>query len=1152
MPADPYTLGIGVEIDKGSTTLALDRFGDAVEKYVNSGRMGGAASIGELLSAGIDPNMLLKKYAFDSFDKLRLHLAAVTDDAKTAFSSIEGFVDFFRSGSDWTKPAEELESATQKMAATMGNGRVEAAGLRQDIYSLAETTGYSLEQTTELSRGLADTGQTLGSFSFQTQTALVTLSSQFGVSGEEASKMATSMGGLGGDINSLLGDATGFTKGFHLPGLFQELPGLVEGARHATLTFSSSVVGTGNDVVAATMNMGGAFAKAFGTTIAEGLGRAQEALTKVRGAAQQDADVFLGLGDQFSGLTMAIMQTGKGIHGAMDIVRGAGKGDLGALEELATIKDRMPEGVMKDRFMRQLQKELPEDMLALVTDVDKLHKVMADKKAAEDFKKSMAGKGVKSFNDLGKSVLDTTAGFRAMFNNSLELVQSVLMTSGVTDILRDTLESAKETFQGFAGQIRDFTNSEGFKEKVAEWKPVIVGTLKALLSVGTVISTVGGAAITLGGSIFGLTSGFTSAGKILSRFGSMVPGVGGALEGVGGIMGKVGGFFGKVFGKLGPIGMAIASFEGVKTAVMDMGAVLGNPNATGMEKFEALVRGSLKGIGKFFDTVLLGIPSKIANFFFPDLESNFDGGISDLFKTIKGYFSGPGLSNLLSTVGGWVNQLGDYMIENMPSFTAAAKSFGLALGGAIGGISKMLFDGVISAVKTSAELVTDLFMTNFNEIGSGIEDSSVAESVLGVLDTVGESLISFFKGTVNGVLGAFGTNIEQMSTRFQIVWEEISYLGVEAWKYLSNGYMTNFSDPLSLGLLDIGSDLEEFWVGVKFGGKMALEWLDSAATQMFSNLKIGALALAESIAGAFADMAKANIASFKSLIDILPDSTPGLASMKEGIEKAKSGIDSLTEGFSAATNQAIVEGKVAKTLSQGRMAVLEGEKAVALSAIDAQRTADQTAMAERAKLRETDSAQRKKDHEDKIGQLGAQLNAQEAAFNTEQELGMEATRFREGSRSQMEQALQTIGADAAKMGASDESTRAATSAMRDFMSEQVTTISDQVAKGAITAEDAAKRLQDAAAQGLKGAEDKLQKKKASDVADEAGGPGQTAHGLNKEAVAQMMANARQQMASDRKRAQAQRVDVNLKGDGELTRGLARNAAKSNLSTNGGS
>jgi hypothetical protein len=1175
--------------------------------------------------------------------------------------------DLGRTQYDFLKPAEELESLTQKIAVTMGGGRGAAKGLRSEILDLSLSTGFSADQVGGLATSLASTGQTLGTFSASTQQALIVLDTQFGVTGEQSAKMSASISHLGGNFEALLGDATEFTEDFGMPGVFAELPELIENARTATLTFSASVTGSQEELIASSMNMAGTMAKAFGTTFADGLKRAQQSMDKLRGAAQQDSDVFLGLGDDFSGLTMAIMQTGTGLHSAMDIVRGAGKGDLGSLEQLATIRDRMPEGVMKDRFMRQLQKELPADMLALVNDTDRLHEAMTRQSDAEALNRQP---GIKGFNALGDSIRDTVGGFREMYNNAINTAKAILGASGVTDIFRDVLASLSKTFTGFATRLKDWTRSAEFQETMESWKPIITSVGKAVVTFGAIVGPI---LTGVGGVVLGVTGALTGARSIIGALTGDIAGTGKALTFFDGMIGKIGGGIFKVFSKAGPIGIAIGAIFGIKTAFTDMAEMLGNPNATGMEKWGAVFRGTLKGIGEFVNTMLLGIPGWIADMFFPSLEAEFDAGWERLwgsFTSAAGSFSvTDALSSVMSKVGDWLGNLSQWMDESAtPWLESLYGSIGETLGSVMVGLGELAFDAMWTAFRwmSGIALAEGIYDLMFDAGESGVEglwDSftkylgGLGDVFLSLNNMVVKYSIAGMRGLAKGILGAFGVSFDSVETKFGILWARISraasgiwdfitdavdvvtaplryiykgfawlFSGIgelagKAWDFIAGGaaklwgkimphwekdssavsgffsgvgkwvndwfvepisgaftwvknavvgaftfvsnYVKGAWDKIGQGAsviwgfvtdvgavkdqvtLLVGSMVEAIQVRIAtFVGNAKMAWaaISAAFSNDFSGIKIFALTIAKDISVTFFGMAKSVVTSLADMARPFARFIPGGRALVDGLESGAAAIDAISTKTSAALDGQIATAQAAAAATGSKMAAIQAETDKEIAGIHERAAADRTAIHEKAALRNAAEAEEDAAFEREMAALEEKAAAEQGNFEARQENALAASRWRQTSQTQVEQALQNLGTDS--VGADRASANEATGHLRDFMSEQVRTISDQVAKGALTSEQAAARLQEAAGRGLEESRAMLRVRAPGDVADSARGPATPPpRGLNQDAMQQMLKNLRGETA--------QQLKVTFSGDGSVTRALAINAQSANFSANGG-
>ena len=747
----------------------LDRFGASTDKVGDNTK----AATKDL--KGLDGELQKKpadaKAATTSFHEMGRALSYVTN-------LVVDFTDSLKDGFGLTGEAEALELETIRMAVGMGGAWKEANTLRDGILDLGIATGQSVEGITKLSKGLSNAGMSLADFQGAgTQAGLIGLAHNFGLTGEQIALTSKTVGNFGGSLDQSLDDATAFQKGFKVPGIFEQLPGVVNFARKTMLSFSDKVVSSGPGIVKATMNMGGAFSKAFGVTLAEGLKRGEAAMTKFASAAQQDEDVFLGLSTEFSGLTMALMQGGVGIDQAMGLVKKGIEGSLEAADELAKIRDRMPNGLLKDRFTRQLQKELPEDIFALVKDTKLLHKTLNDQAAAKAFARTVGGQGIASFNQMTDTLQSATSEVRAFLENLLDLGKTTIGQVGKMLGFDEMLKGVRDTLKDFNKDLKDFVASDRFKNWLESVRPIVIPLGKAILTVGTALGALAGGFTTIFGA-------WKVSGKALALLTTPVTALATKFPKIGKALAHMltpFKFLGKIAGKLvgtlaGGHGL-LAAFSGISTAVLDMGAVLGDPNATGWEKFEAITRGALKGIGKFVDTMFFGLPGQIAHHFFPDLNKTFNGGISALFEEMKTWFPAKG-KGVLKTIGKWVEDLGSYLLKELPGI---GEKVGEAFGQVTGGITKFIIDAFADGVSDGGD--------EFN-IG-------MTKIVAGGLGFGFKFIRGFFKGAGE----AFGTSEAGLGTRLHIFWQsallemkdEVGEFGESVERALANPWQRGFN-----------------------------------------------------------------------------------------------------------------------------------------------------------------------------------------------------------------------------------------------------------------------------------------------------------------------------------------------------------------------
>jgi hypothetical protein len=1054
------------------------------------------------------------------------------------------------------KPSEDLEAVTTRLAFSMGGSGKEANELADGILDLTLSTHYSLESVSELATGLGETGQTLGSFSADTQTAMANLNTVFGVTGQESGRMVAQLRGMGTDLPNLLGEATAFTKSFGLPGVFKALPEVITGARNSVLRFGSAIVGSGAQIIRSTIATGMAFTKTFGTTVAESVAKAQEAMDKFAGQAQQDRRVFLGMGTEFSGLTMAIMQTGRGIHQSMELVRAGADGGTDAALALGEVFDGIRNPFMKERFAEQLRDELTPEMFALATNALGARDSFLDAEAAAArFNSTTGGQGVAAFNELGKGVMGVTSELRKMLGNMFEFTKAVLGNVAISVGLPEILKGITATVAGLAERLRAFTQSNEFKATLEEWKPTIISVGKAVL----------GFAAIAGPAFSALGSGLVAL--------RMIPG----LET---LVSKFGGVVGRIFGKVGPIGLAIGAFMGLKSAVMEMGETLGDPNATGMEKFESLIRGVGKGVGKFFDTMLLGIPSMIVEQFFPDLEMKFDSGVSGFIDWLSPYFAGgfEGVFDRVSqTVGGWLSSLGSFMLDHLPDIKSFMSTLGKNVGASMGGLIRFVGETVWSLWEAEWAIMKLLFFGTGVEGGEGISEGLMSglEGLAASTQVIWEGVKSYVISFLDGFLGSFGSSTKEISLYFQIAWESIAAKADWAWTRIKNG-VNNIADVTAMALSLLVEDAEVKWAKFIGFGKLAgaaiLSYLTldfktlggaiaAALSGPFATLKAVALGVIQFIKDALYDMAVSTVSTFLRMFTPLGGIVPGMTAVNEKLEETKTSVAETQRTERAAAREQIKIAEERAAAAEVTLQTATRGSGNRLLAIQAETDAEVKGIRERAQaerdflagniLKRTAAAEAEDAaHTTKMGNLQQQLSAAADTRERQQEQNTEARRFREEARTQLEQTLQTVGEASTRQNATDASTREATNGLRAFMQDQTTAIANEVAAGALTMEQANARLQEAAARASTEALEKLRREQRAPaaVAEAANGPaaaGPTPGGLNAEAVQLLLRNFRGETA-----AAVQKQVITLRGDAAMSRAAARGATIANANSNG--
>jgi hypothetical protein len=1007
------------------------------------------------------------------------------------------------------------------------------------ITDLIISTQFSASEITQLAQGLGAAGMNLGEFSEETQTAMLHMAHTFGMSADQMGVVIKSTEMFGSSLHQTLGDALAFQAGFGVPGVFASLPEIVTGARDMVLEFGEDVVGSGADVTRATMSMAGSFVKTFGVTMKEAVGKAQAALQKFAGAARTDRKVFLGLSDDFSGLTKTLFQMNMPFQDALDLTKGLASKDN--LESIKALSDKLstmgpPGSLPYERFKEMLRDEVTPEVFALIDDTNKLNEALADKRGMEELQQSIAGEGIESFNALGNETLNTTKAMREMFNNLLSLGKVFLKHTGITDVLRDVMARTNKAFSAWAERIHEFMKSEEFKEWAEGLKPTLVNVGATLLKVGTIVSGVGaalGTAVTALTTLKGAKKGLTSVFGLITKDGSKAKGI---LGGIGKIGGKLGA---KLAGAASGVSVAIGAVQGVRTAVLDMGEVMGDPAATGIDKFEALTKGGVKGVAKFIDSLLMGIPGMVLNKFFPGLEDSFDSGVTGLFDKLRTWFgdfdAGSTLSVVLDKIRIWLDGAADTFADKAPEWMA---QFGKALGQAIGGLNKLMVD-------TISGFWSSVWSMAFSDSEDTIETDgrkSITESLLSVLQTVGDSILAFFKGIADGILNAYGTNLEIVGVKIEIFWEKLKAGANAAWmavKGAGQDFIGWIGSKFIGGIENILLSFETIYTF----GKKAIVAISEAWKGNWSGVKVFFLDVMDSMIGALAEGVKGITGTLKDWMEMVPKSIrpdfyqgiiDGIDSVDDSVDSARGKLSGMIADTKKEADESAGVFKKLDAESMARRAQITGQAAIYKSAL--------TSMGKQTREQAETEA---KASDDRIKALEGEEQAMRDKFALEQANARQSRDLAKQGKKSLEETLATFAKEGEDKKYSRAQLEAGSAAIKGYLDETMRSITDRVRSGEMKigeAQIAAEKARTTALQRAREAATKAgeQKVAAKEAAKRAKGEKPV-----------MGAAAARTMITGKFGKDLQVVNVEFKGGGWMERELGRRSAVTLQSATGG-
>jgi hypothetical protein len=1051
-----------------------------------------------------------------------------------AQEKIEGF-DLAIGGSGASTSLLEFEQATHLAAVNLGQAGDSAKYMSSEILSGVASTQYSVGEISALNSGLSAVGVNMASFGRVTQDTMIGLVNTFGMSAEQIASTNAVVGSFDGSITELADDAAKFQKDFQMPGMFRELEGVTQFALDAQLRFGKEVVGSGKDVIRGVMKMGGVFAKTFGTDIAGGLEKARAHMGALAGSSRHFKDVFLGLESGMDPLTQAFQRVGANLFQTQKLFQDTQDDPIAFAEAVQRMRKNIPSKLLDDKFMRELQKTLPESTYAMIENTNLLTEAQNQQAAAFARSQSRMGKSESAFKELNDTALDTVLAMKDMWKNVRGMIAATMRQTGLTDALKDAFKGAKDTFVGFSKGIQEFVEGEGFQAWAGRLKPLLASvgkwTLLAGSAFGGLFSAIAGfKAAKAGFGVF--NTAMKTTGTNLARFGK-VTGVNGVVgKGITKLTGGIGKLAGKfpllsrtgkiagksiaTFGKMGAkaipgVGQVIAAVGGIGTALMDMGDVLGDPNATGMEKFEALARGTIKGTVDFFDNLLLGIPSMILNKFFPDLEDSFDRGFENLFGGVRDYDLGEALGTMWDTAWGWlkdkVGNLDKSLKGSLPSFRETAAGIGKTLGGAIGGLASMLADLVVWNFKRTflafPMWIYSLFTDSGEKASEGMEAAGpgMMDSFLGIINSMGLAAWDLIKGIGDGILGAFGTSLKGVGIGAQLIWNGIKEGAIDMTASIVSGIF-RFTSLFGSGMDILADSGDRGWAMFKLAG-----------LQAFSSIVDTFLGEGGMIASLMEGFEKLAVAFGQEDIAI----------QIAGARKSMAGFSSdLTKDAKVLSDQIADEADLTKVWAEAQtkatMAAEEGTKGIL-------------------------------GYKDAIAESNKALHAEMDAEAKKQEQQGLAGKFARAAKKDVRDNLQQQLQGAAGFeDLNSQSAKVATKNLKQFMDATIAGLSKEVASGALDVTEATKALHKAEAKGIaqaisaaKTAQDATTGKapaSAGSVAGAARGPG----GGGTLTAAQMSAFQKSVLAASQAGGGNQRVQIWLRGAGALDREIAKQSA----------
>lgn len=521
----------------------------------------------------------------------------------------------------------KIDNDIRRMGVQMGLASAEVSRLTMNVVSLSNTTGVSTEKVTELSAAYMATGRSLdvtNAASERHARVLTELVGRFGLASAEVVKTDVTLKRFGDSIEDLTDRVAHWQDEFNMPGMLAQMPKAVRFAEQMLTRFGKTTVGNVRSLIDTTLKLGASYAKTFGVDMAQSIAMASQQQEHFLTQAQQDRDVFLGLGDDFSGLTKAIFETGRGLEQTNQLMALGRQSPAKYAREILSIRDNyraLGHGMFAERFFQNVIRNSDEATRALLTNEGALLAL------EEANKRDAISSG---FNQLVEGIRSIGSEAATTVGNLMFLGKTVI---GLTfmDVLTDSFGGITEILKSFNKGLIDSAKAIKDSPLFKELRPVLVGIGKVLIGVGA-------AAGMLAATMSSLVIPF----RVFMTVAEGLPVIGKAVRPISLVVNTL-----VAFAKQGTNIAGV--FSGIAIALNDFGDAMRDPR---MSAVDVLVRGARAlslGIVESFDLVLGGLPTRIAKFFFPRIRTTLGDEVRHMFRNFQLALKG----GTTSLVGQW-------------------------------------------------------------------------------------------------------------------------------------------------------------------------------------------------------------------------------------------------------------------------------------------------------------------------------------------------------------------------------------------------------------------------------------------------------------------------------------------------------------------
>lgn len=756
-------------------------------------------------------------------DKSKKNLVQFARGARAAAADLHAMARAFDLTQLATTRSFQLQKAAKELTAQMGLGLEATERFADGVVGLSNVTGLATEVTGQLGQALAVTGRSfedldpalrgyqdnlsgISDGAAQNSQMLAELVGRYGVSAASAVEASAGAATLGLSIGNLVNQTAEWQEQFRMPGMLQQLPASVQFARRSIAQFGRSVTGSASSVIATTLRLGATFSKTFGVDMARSVQMAQANFEHFAQQSRQDQDVFLGLSDSFSGMSMALMEAVPDFGRVQKLMKQGQDDPIAFAKSIQQIRGEWQKvsPQMAERFYRNVIMNSSDAVKHLLTEkgaIEAAEAARAEANRIQEEQNAISAAGAGAFDRMTGSLKDTAVTAIETFKNLLSLGKTIIGLAFADDV--------NKMFKGLNGTLADFNvkiKEMTIKLRESEWfkkmQPWIHGAGKALIVAGTAISAVAGA---FGAVIFPAK---TTVG-IFKR----IPIVGGATT-------KIFSLLGRAIVQVGKkVLLPVMAIKSLAVAFADMGKAFKDPNLSGAQRFTAVIKGLFVGIADFVDGLFFGLPSMILGKFFPSMQDGFATGIGRMFDQFMRRFKG----KQGSVIGNVMRSLKDlllrgliavrgFVMDNLDGWVEGLKEFGANLGRGLAGFAVLIKDMVVSLLSRENWIWA---WNSITEFFSG-EGTSQFTTVLSDLGNAGLELVSALFGSIaDEILMSFGSSLEEVSVYFHGWWTDFANM--------FDVLATNFGDPLILAWKKVSLKISEVSFFMK--SQIATLWL---------------------------------------------------------------------------------------------------------------------------------------------------------------------------------------------------------------------------------------------------------------------------------------------------------------------------------------